>query len=147
MVSVILGTIFGLLLTACALLLISRSNYKSRVTFLESEIRYEKGRNSLNENNINYLRDDVRKLELKIKSLQSKKFCVGATFFYPQGHNFKDELVGKRAKIIEITNEQVKSRLIDSEGNFIDEMVWTGSAESALTYIYEDNCGIYFKFK
>lgn len=143
----VLGIILGLLSTACVLLIISRSNYKSRITFLETEIRYEKGRNSLNENNINYLRDDVRKLELKVKSLQTKNFCVGATFFYPRDHNFKDEIVGKRAKIVEITNEQVKSRLIDSEGNFIDETVWNGVPESALTYIYEDNCGIHFKFK
>lgn len=147
MVSITFGVLTPILLVGCILLLINSSNQKARISFLETEIRYEKGLNSLNENNINYLRDDVRKLESKIKSLQTKNFCVGATFFYPREHNFKDEIVGKRAKIVEITNEQVKSRLIDSEGNFIDENVWTGSAESALTYIYENNCGIYFKFK
>ena len=147
MVSVILGTIFGLLLTACVLLLINRSNQKTKITYLEGMLRCEKGINTLRENCIDDLRIEIRKLERKIKSLQSKKFCVGATFFYPQGHNFKDELVGKRAKIVEITNEQIKSRLIDSEGNFIDETIWNGVPESALTYIYEDNCGLYFNFK
>lgn len=143
----VFGIVIGLLSVVIVLLVISRSNYKSRITFLEAEIRYEKGRNSLSEGYIYDLRCETRKLEFKIKSLQTKNFCVGATFFYPRDHNFKDEIVGKRAKIVEITNEQVKSRLIDGEGNFIDEMVWTGSAESALTYIYENNCGIYFKFR
>ena len=143
----VFGIILGLLSVACVLLLVDRSNNKSRIIFLETEIRYERGRNSLNEDRIENFRCEVRKLERKIKSLQTKNFCVGATFFYPRDNNFKDEIVGKRAKIVEITNEQVKSRLIDSEGNFIDETVWNGVPESALTYIYEDNCGIYFKFK
>lgn len=147
MVSVTFGVLTPVLLVTCILLLINMSNQKTKINSLEGMIRCEKGLNTLKENYIDDLRTEVRKLESKIKSLQTKNFCVGATFFYPRDHNFRDEIVGKRAKIVEITNDQVKSRLIDSEGNFIDETVWNGVPESALTYIYEDNCGLYFNFK
>jgi len=142
-----LSVFLGLLFCMCVFLLIKISDYKDNVNTIETKLWYEKRLNTLNESCINGLRSEINSLVVKNNNLQRRNFCVGATFFYPNGHNFRDELVGKRAKIIEITSTGVKSRLIDTEGNFIDETVWNGVPESALTYIYEDNHNLKFNFK
>jgi len=135
------------LILLCVFLLIKIYGYKNKVVILEGKIWYEKGLNTLKESHINELRYEIHSLEIKNENLQRRNFCVGSTFFYPHNHNFRDELVGKRAKIVEITSTGVKSRLIDTYGNFIDETLWNGTPESALTYIYEDNHNLRFNFK
>jgi len=89
---------------------------------------------------------EIEKLKRKISRIQNKFFYVGSTFYYPSSYNFKPELVNKRAKIIGISNGVVSSRLIDDDGNFVDDNIWTGSVESSLNYIYEKNNRLMFNF-
>jgi hypothetical protein len=112
-------------------------NLKLKIDTLESEYRHRE----------NQKIGEIIKLKQKIISLQNRNLCVGAIFYYPEGFNFKDELIGKRTKIVEIDDDHIKSRLIGDEGEFIDDIVWEGSKSSALNYFYESsNNNLMFKF-
>jgi hypothetical protein len=114
-------------------------NLRSKIEKLERE----KGRAEYNVNDLISINTELNR---KILNLSKKNFKVGAKFFYPSGDNFRDELVGKRAMIVEITSSHVKSRLIDSKGDFIDDKIWQGSPCSVDTYIFEDGDSLKHKF-
>ena len=114
-------------------------NLRSKIEKLERE-------NIRSTNRINGLFNVNDELSKKILVLGRKNFKVGAKFFYPSGYDFRDELVGKRAIIVEITSSHVKSRLIDSKGDFIDDKIWQGSPCSVDTYIFEDGDSLKHKF-
>lgn len=89
----------------------------------------------------------IRTLRQKIDRLQNKNLCIGATFYYPNGHDFKSELINKRAKIVEITDGVVKSKLIDDKGEFIDDECWTGNVSNSVNYVYESQNKLKFNFE
>ena len=112
---------------------------KLRINVLEAENRVLEYEKNDRNRKINQLKGEIEKL-------QNKNFCVGAIYYYPEGYNFKDQLVGKRSKIISINDGVVKSRLINDKGEFIDDNVWEGTIDSAMNYIYESNRNLKFKF-
>jgi len=137
----ILGTCLGVIIP----LLIFKisniiSNLKSEVIDLNIKI------SSLNDDSYENERT-IRILRQKVESLENKNLCVGATFYYPSGHNFKDSLVNKRAKIVELDGGVVKSRLIDSNGDFIDDIVYEGNTSNSVNYIYEVQNKLKFNFE
>lgn len=89
----------------------------------------------------------IRTLRQKIDRIQNNNLCVGATFYYPDNHDFKTELVNKRAKIVEISDGIVKSRLINSRGEFIDDNIWTGNVSNSVNYVYENQNKLKFNFE
>ena len=116
------------------------SNLKSEIVQLNRKV--------MRLNNESYENERViRTLRRKVESLQNKNLCVGATFYYPDGHDFKPELVNKRAKIVEISDGVIKSRLINSRGEFIDDNLWTGTISNSVNYVYENQNKLKFNFE
>lgn len=77
-----------------------------------------------------------REYQNKIDIIQKRKIRVGSVFYYPTNLHFVEKVAGKRAKIVEITQDKVVSRLVDENDNFIDNMSWKGSVSSAMNYIF-----------
>lgn len=96
----------------------------------------------------NHLRDYralKREYRDKLKQYRHRRVIKGAYFYYPDGYNFKQELVGKRSKIVDLELDvetgrtKVHSRLVDEAGRFIDDTTWNGDITSAVNYIFEPN--------
>lgn len=144
---IFLGTIIACFTILITYLLIKISSNKDSLTYFKAELDFQKNRNTnLRRDNVR-LRNIIDDLDNELKKIQSKNLKVGSTFFYPRGFNFKEELVGKRAKIVSIEGSSIKSMLIDEKGFFVDDVVWSGTADSSLNYIYENNNTLYFEFK
>lgn len=137
----ILGACLGAIIP---LLIFKISNIISKLKF---EVR-DLNRKVVSLNEASYENERIiRVLRQKVENLQNKNLCVGATFYYPSGHNFRDSLVNKRAKIVEIDDGIVKSRLIDSNGDFIDDTVWEGTVSNSVNYIYDAQNKLKFNFE
>ena len=100
----------------------------------------------IKEENFNNRTREVNELRSLLENKPEVDLHIGAYFYYPPNHNFRDELIGKRAKIVGLNGDKVFSRLVDDDGNFIDNIEWGGSRQSALNYIYEFNNCMNFKF-
>jgi hypothetical protein len=122
-------------------------NLKNNILSLKFELRREKNLNNLYENTINELREEKTILLREYEILNRKNLYIGSTFFYPVKHNINDELIGKRGKIIGIDNIIIKTKLIDLDGNFINDKVYFCTHKAALSYLYEEKQNLYFKFK
>jgi poly(3-hydroxyalkanoate) synthetase len=142
-----LGIIIACFIILVAYLLIKISSYKDLLTYFKSQLDFQENRNVNLTHDKERLRRIIDDLNNELKKIQSKNLKVGSTFFYPRGFNFKEELVGKRAKIVSIQSSSIKSMLIDEKGFFVDDVVWEGTADSSLNYIYENNNTLYFEFK
>jgi hypothetical protein len=135
-VSIVLGCFIGLMTPLTI-------NY---ILNLKSEINQLKREKRRYNNDLYYKDERIKYLEDKLTKTLNNNLMVGATFYYPDGYDFKPELVNKRAKIIEISDGVIKTRLIDEFGEFMDDKVWTGTPSNAKNYIYEPNRNLNFKF-
>jgi hypothetical protein len=88
------------------------------------------------------LRERMRQSQLReglrrdIDRIQKQRLRVGSIFYYPTNHTFVDGVAGKRAMIVELTQNKVHSRLIDENNNFIDDTIWNGDTTSSKYYIF-----------
>lgn len=112
--------------------------------FIKTSNRLSKLKTKNRELEINYY-DTTRKLERKereIRDILNNKLSVGNYFYYPNDRSFKECVRGKRAKLIEIREiggvNKICSKLVDSDGNFIDDILWHGDLQSAGDYIWDE---------
>jgi hypothetical protein len=131
--AIVLGVVLGAVVSFGVDRLIDRS---SRIIDLKNEV--------------DRLRHTLNTIKTEVDSLPKKSTTnlrVGTIFYYPEGQNFKDELVGRRAKIIGISCDgRTSIKLIDEKGVFIDDKVWNGSVHDTKYFIFESNGGLPFNF-